>query len=569
MRCNPLRWLCGIIPLLMLLFVVVVAEFPRMEADLKQRSDAALSEAGLEWASTRFDGRDVFLAGRAPEDGDPEKAVQLLRGTWGVRVVYNQAQLIEKADVYAWSGALRDGKLRLGGYVPNERARKTILDAAKAAFPTADIVDRMTLARGAPERRPWLAGIDFGLKQLAQLGDGEVALKGTSLELNGRARTASGYKGVTQALSSGLPQGVGRGAIAVTPPLVAPYTWAAQFDGRQVQLTGHVPSETQRGDVFASAKAAFPKSLIVDRTEVADGAPRDWRAATALALRELARVEKGTASLRDSQLRFEGTAATDAQAEEIRKSLRANIPGAIQLSDAIGFRERAIPTISPYRTSLEERSGRIFLSGYAPSKEAGEALAAAAAARFEGRRIVNRLEIGQGAPRGWQRCMEAGMLGVRALDGGAAALEGRTLRVTGETTDEGLYADLPGRMRRAAPEGCEVDSQASLREVPEPRLNWSASFADVQVVLRGVAANAETKARLAAAAKRLFPGAEVVDLSRSLDVTAKRWPLVAEAGLEMLARLRSGTAEIDGMQLTIKGDAPSESVARNISSRLD
>ena len=61
MRCNWWRWLWGIIPLLVLSWVAVQAEHGRIEADLRGRATLALAQAGMGWAQTRFEGRDVII----------------------------------------------------------------------------------------------------------------------------------------------------------------------------------------------------------------------------------------------------------------------------------------------------------------------------------------------------------------------------------------------------------------------------------------------------------------------------------------------------------------------------
>jgi hypothetical protein len=77
MRCNWWRWLWGIVPLLVLSWVAVQAEQSRIEADLRERAKLALTQAGMSWAATRFEGRDAYTGGpgrrrcRAAAGGGP------------------------------------------------------------------------------------------------------------------------------------------------------------------------------------------------------------------------------------------------------------------------------------------------------------------------------------------------------------------------------------------------------------------------------------------------------------------------------------------------------------------
>ena len=49
MRCNPLRWLWGLIPVAMLTLLANHWERPGIEADLAERAKAAFAKAGLDW----------------------------------------------------------------------------------------------------------------------------------------------------------------------------------------------------------------------------------------------------------------------------------------------------------------------------------------------------------------------------------------------------------------------------------------------------------------------------------------------------------------------------------------
>ena len=87
MRCNWWRWLWGLVPLLVLSWVAVQAEHGRMEADLRDRAIEALVQGGMSGVSPRLTGRDVVLRGVASDEAEPKKAIGLVQGVWGVRVV--------------------------------------------------------------------------------------------------------------------------------------------------------------------------------------------------------------------------------------------------------------------------------------------------------------------------------------------------------------------------------------------------------------------------------------------------------------------------------------------------
>ena len=288
MRCNPWRWLWGLIPIAILTFLTVQWEHDRIEVDLRQRAESALRSAGLPWAVTAFDGRDGLVTGHASSDDGPQRALGIVRNVWGVRISDQRTRLLPKIDPYQWSAGIRGDRLKINGYVPSEDVRTTILGLATAAFPNRVIDDRMELARGTPDQNIWLGGIGFSMKQLASLRSGTVSLMGTGVRIEGEAEDLSSYKSVKGALKNKLPTGVTLIAEKISPPAVSPYTWTARRQGNQIQLGGHVPDETLREQIFAHAKKTFPRHAIVDRMETGTGAPEGLAGVARAALEQLA-----------------------------------------------------------------------------------------------------------------------------------------------------------------------------------------------------------------------------------------------------------------------------------------
>jgi len=86
-RCHPMRWLWGLIPIVMLSWIAVHVEADRIEHDLEQRARSVLDAAGHDWASIVFSGRDGVLVGTARQRHEQADALALVRSVWGVRTV--------------------------------------------------------------------------------------------------------------------------------------------------------------------------------------------------------------------------------------------------------------------------------------------------------------------------------------------------------------------------------------------------------------------------------------------------------------------------------------------------
>jgi outer membrane protein OmpA-like peptidoglycan-associated protein len=343
MRCNWWRWLWGIVPLLVLSWVAVQAEQSRIEADLRERAKLVLAQAGMSWAATRFEGRDAILEGQAGDDAEPLRAGDLLRGVWGVRVVENRAELLPKVETFTWTARRRGNRIRIMGHVPNRATRKAILGVAKANFPGFEVVDRMETVRGVPSVDAWLGGVGFALKQLAALKRGDVHFRDLDMWIAGEAEDVASYRAVKSALANSVPKGIKLTNDMVTAPVVSPFTWSAQLAEGRFVLAGYVPSEAARAELLAAAKAGFGSIVIVDQMQPGDGAPKGWANAAAASVRELARLQSGSAEMRDATLVVSGLAGDAAAAEAMRAALRTALPATIKFTDQIKAKEPPPP----------------------------------------------------------------------------------------------------------------------------------------------------------------------------------------------------------------------------------
>jgi OmpA-OmpF porin, OOP family len=566
MKCNPTRWLWGLLPVIGLGWVATQITHTDIEADLKKRVDSQLSSAGFKWHQTTFSGRDARIAGVASDEADPGRATDIARSIWGVRVAENQATVIDKVEKYVWSATRSGNRLSLGGYVPNDGVRADIVKQAKASFAGVDVVDDMKLARGVPSDA-WQSGVMFGLKQLAGLKSGEAKLDGVSLALSGEAADTKTYRGVKTALANELPRGVKLADERVLAPIVKPFIWSAKQGGGQLLLSGYVP-ERQRADVLAAAKAAFPRATVTDRMDSAEGAAAGHTAAVAIALKELARLEDGTAEVRDTAMSVQG-AATDPEIQaSVRQNLAKGTPQGFRMTEAITARDTGPKPVSPYTTAALVDASSVVLTGYAPSDAARDQLVQLARDKFPGRRIDNRLAVAPGAPAGWKNCIDQAVSGVSRLGAGKLALTDKALDVSGATDDEELAGAVPRDIRQGVKSDCDANVRVDVLAEAVPELVWRASAKGNEVVLDGDVSSAAAKSSLMTSAQRLFPGRTVVDRMRIVETRTRTWPAMAEQGLVSLADLKEGTATLLRRDLSVVGEAADQSTADRIKARL-
>jgi OmpA-OmpF porin, OOP family len=328
----------------MLCWLAVHIERGRIEQDLAERAGVTLLARGYTWALAAVEGRDIVLSGRASDEEEPGKASEMLRGTWGVRLVDNRVDLLERADHYVWAASRRGQRIRLTGYAPSLATRQVIIGVARANFPGFEIVDRTRLARGVPPLDTWLAGVSFALRQLTSLRRGDVRLDGLNMTVTGEAEDLSEYRGVKAALAGGLPKQIRLANNLVAPPSVSPHLWMARLEGGQITLTGYTPDEAAGTQLLSLIRSAAPNLGIDNRMQPASGASQGWSGAAAAGLKVLLSLKNGSAELKDATLALSGQASDETNLQELRAALRAELPEPFRLADHL---KSPVPLVVP------------------------------------------------------------------------------------------------------------------------------------------------------------------------------------------------------------------------------
>ncbi|HMN38105.1 MAG TPA: OmpA family protein [Hyphomicrobium sp.] len=565
MRCNPSYWLLGLIPIALLSWLAVQFEHEGIEADLGRRAQGSLARKGMNWAVPIFAGRDGALTGRANDDSEPSRAIAAMRDTWGVRTVINRSALLEQIDRYLWSASWRDGKAVLSGYAPNEETRGEILALARARFPKVEVIDEMKLARGSPDKGPWMSGIAFGLQQLAQLKRGTLDMELLDMSIAGEAPTSPIYKSVRNALLT-MPNGVKLASEKITPPIANPFVWNAQNTSSRLTMGGYVPNERLREQLFAHAKTLFPRSALIDRTEIADGAPDGWARAAETALTQLASLKAGAADIKARDMTFQGEAADAATASAVRKALRLDVPRTFKLTEQIRYPEQQAPAApGNYQMSIAADGTAVEVSGYIPNDQARAALIELVKARYPGRPVTDKLQILQGAPEGWQECIVAGLNALPRLKSGRALLNDRKLLVSGTTDDFAVAQGVPADVKAGAGQSCETSTDIKFTGQINTNLSWHAEHGrDGSLVLAGDIPDEASRSILMNASQKLFANAKIVDQMHVVASPMEPWNKVAVRGLEQLARLMRGTVSLVRTQLSLTGATDSSQTAQDV-----
>lgn len=151
---------------------------------LEDRVATALSAAGHPGLDVDMSGQRAVLRGIVEDEGDLDTVRRAALtaagpgGAWAGGVTSVDASGVSVgafARPYAWSVRREDQRVVLTGAAPSDAAKAEILAAAERAFPSAERVDELRVAGGAPS--PHFTDVAIAaVRALAHLGAGEVRI---------------------------------------------------------------------------------------------------------------------------------------------------------------------------------------------------------------------------------------------------------------------------------------------------------------------------------------------------------------------------------------------------------
>ena len=333
------KWWPGIIPLVIFWAIAAWTSTEPLEADLVQRSTAALKDTILDKRRISVAGRDVTLAADAFSEDGRQSAVASVEAVPGVRLVDDETRLVPEAKPFVWSAERDVLRVTLSGSSPLPASKGRLMEAARASLGGVEVVDRTNLSRGAPPRFDNAALLL--LDQVGKLKDGKITLSDTQVSLSGMARELGGREAIAAALKN-LPEGFSVAANEVKAP---PYIFQAYKDPVAVTLTltGNAPDSNAHAALVAAAGRKFFSEKVVDNIKESIGAPSGFAGAVVPALGALSRLSTGTLVVSDREVKLSGDALYEAAAGEIRAGLGKDFPQGWQFKPEISVKPAAAP----------------------------------------------------------------------------------------------------------------------------------------------------------------------------------------------------------------------------------
>ncbi|MEO0729541.1 MAG: OmpA family protein, partial [Pseudomonadota bacterium] len=356
-----------------------------------------------------------------------------------------------------------DGRsVTLSGHAPSDSGRAAINEAVKATLPSASIVDRLSIASGAPT--DWRTASLALMTAIAPLSTAKVEMSDRKIAVTGLAEKEQTALDVGKRLDTDLPSGftTEHDIKFVRPavPVVQPFTTSIAVDDATVVVRGYVPSQTRRQSIMEFAAQKFPRRRIVDELQIATGQPQEWGTCLDRGLGALGEIGQGTLAISDKVITLQG------QTED--RALHDALPGRLKAATSrtctANVNLELLRQPEPDLTWTATRQGNVIgLSGEVPDSSTRARLVDRAQALFPGAQIDDQMRIVPGDGTRWQTVAGTGLELLALLRSGRASLDGQSLLIEGEAPDAASAAAIRQRLKTALADGYRGDGRISVR----------------------------------------------------------------------------------------------------------
>ncbi len=502
-------------------FAALVMTTPNALADLRGQGDASLADNGLSWAHVTLEGRDVLLTGTTDTQDNRDQAVALLAGIPGIRAVTQNVAIAPAMSPFRIDVKIENAAISLSGGVPNADFLNLLV--AQAEIDTSGLA----LRSGLSDERQFLSGLQFALAQAELIETGSISLSDMTLAMQGRVNSDRALGALQIALTE-LPEGLALGPVDMAPVLAAPYTWTAEFDGKRIAVSGHVPEQALVERIRTADVSGLP---IATGLALASGAPDGFAELSRTLIEQLARLDHGSASIVDGVSHISGTPPS----VEVAQAITESLPGSIV--------QLAPPPVSDYWVSVTRQEGGVLVfDGYAPDQATVTAFAERANAD------VNFLKLGSGAPALYQSGVDFGLNLLDQMAEGRFVLNDNILTLSGIAGASPAYQTILTSLENDLPQGLQL---AAIEISPPPLSTYTFSVQRDEagaITLSGFLPDPASRDNLLALAG---PGS-----TSSADYASGQpdnFLASAEQAIDLLKWLDTGAAAFDGTSWTVSG----------------
>ncbi len=325
---SAVRWIWGLIPLLVLGCLLAIYELPGVEQEL----DQSLIDMDLpEWARLSVDGRDVLVAGEAPSFQARDGLLYRIGELPGIRRVRSVLNVKENSLPFVTVFRKTAESVAVTGSIDEVADRKSLVSELEGGG--LDVIANLVVAPGAPGR--WRQAIGHAVWSLRRIDVGSVYVFGDIVFVDGVAGSAE-IPDLTRQLEETAPAGI-RVVANLTSKSSREAIWSAVMDRTTVVLSGAVADPESRRFLFSRAWEEHGDKVIIDRMIPHGQVPRHWPQAAKILLEYTSRLWTGELTLNRYRATIEGLALSSAASADIAAIVSRTMPKEYALAVKIGI----------------------------------------------------------------------------------------------------------------------------------------------------------------------------------------------------------------------------------------
>jgi OOP family OmpA-OmpF porin len=242
-------------------------------------------------------------------------------------------------------------------------------------------------------------------------------------------------------------------------PEASPFVWTAERDVVRVTLGGSAPLPAVKGRLAEAARASLAGVEVVDRMNLARGAPPHFDAAAELLLAQIARLKDGKITITDNRISLSGMARDLGGREAIAAALK-DLPEGFSVANET----KAPPYV--FQANKDPVAATLMLSGYAPDDTARAAIAEAATRKFS-EKVADNLKASVGAPAGFEKAVMAALTALSRLSTGTLVVSDREVKLSGDALYDSAAAQIRAGLKDLPP-GWEYQPDISVKPASAP-----------------------------------------------------------------------------------------------------
>jgi OmpA-OmpF porin, OOP family len=246
-------------------------------------------------------------------------------------------------------------------------------------------------------------------------------------------------------------------------PEARPFVWSAERDVVRVTLGGSSPLPASKAKLLEAARAGLGGVEVVDRMDLARGAPSRFDDAALLLVDQIGKLKDGKITISDTKVSLSGMARELGGREAIAAALK-NLPEGFSVA---ANEIKAPPYI--FQAYKDPVAVTLTLTGSVPdNNNVHAALVAAAGRKFFSEKAVDNLKASVGAPAGFATAVVPALGALSRLSTGTLVVSDREVKLSGDAFYDAAAIQIRAGLGKDFPQGWQFTADISVKPAVAP-----------------------------------------------------------------------------------------------------